>query len=425
MWVLYLVGIKIYGLLISILSPFNDKAKKWVRGRRGLLRRIARDVSTDTQSIWFHFASLGEFEQGRPVLEAIRSRLPDTPIVITFYSPSGYEIRKNTPLADHVFYLPEDTPANAKALIRLINPSLAIFTKYEFWPFYFRALASQDIPLYLISAIFRPDQLFFKPYGGFFRKTLRCVTHFFTQNKDSLVLLAQLGFTNASLTGDTRFDRVVALPQTRKHIPQIESFAKESPLLVAGSTWPADEELLSHLHRRFPDWKIIIAPHEIHEEHLRSIEKLFPDAIRFSKHSQSADHPLPIAGHRLPPTVLIIDNIGMLSSLYAYGQIAYIGGGFGVGIHNTLEAAAYGIPVIFGSNYQKFQEAKDLLTNGGGFSVRDADELIAVFENLLIDSLRKHAGQIAGRYVQEHAGATAIILRLLIEKEFGGYTVGQ
>lgn len=425
MWALYLVGIKIYGLLISILSPFNDKAKKWVRGRRGLLTRIAREVNADTQSIWFHFASLGEFEQGRPVLEAIRSHLPDTPIVVTFYSPSGYEIRKNTPLADHVFYLPEDTPANARALIRLINPSLVIFTKYEFWPFYFRALASYGISLYLISAIFRPDQIFFKAYGSFFRKTLGCVTHFFTQNEESLDLLAQLGFTNASLAGDTRFDRVVALPQTRKHIPEVESFAKGAPLLVAGSTWPADEELLSHLHMRFPDWKIVIAPHEIHEEHLRSIEKLFPEAIRFSNRDQSTNRPLPPADHRPPPNVLIIDNIGMLSSLYAYGQIAYVGGGFGVGIHNTLEAAAYGIPVIFGPNYQKFQEAKDLLANGGGFSIHDTDELITVFANLMIGSSREHAGQIAGRYVREHAGATTIILRLLIEKEFGGNTVGQ
>jgi len=414
MWVLYLAGIKIYGLLISILSPFNDKAKKWVRGRRGLLARIAKEVDAEAQSIWFHFASLGEFEQGRPVLEAIRSHHPDIPIVITFYSPSGYEIRKNTPLADHIYYLPEDTPANAKAFIRLINPLLAIFTKYEYWPFYFRALAAQRIPLYLISAIFRPNQIFFKAYGGFFRKTLDCVTHFFTQNEDSLDLLAGLGFTNASLAGDTRFDRVVALPQNRKYIPEIESFAEGAHLLVAGSTWPADEELLSRLHTRFPGWRIIIAPHEIHEEHLRTIEKLFPQAIRFSKSSQSAtDHRSRNPDQPSPTTILIIDNIGMLSSLYGYGQIAYIGGGFGAGIHNTLEAAAYGIPVIFGPNYQKFQEAKDLLANGGGFSVGNTDELITAFENLTTDSSRERAGQIAGRYVREHAGATTTILRYL------------
>lgn len=393
-------------------------------GRRGLLTRIAREVDAAAQPIWFHFASLGEFEQGRPVLEAIRLNRPDTRIVITFYSPSGYEIRKNTPLADHVYYLPEDTPANAEAFVRLINPSLAIFTKYEYWPFYFRTLASQGVPLYLISAIFRPNQIFFKAYGGFFRKTLGYVTHFFTQNSDSLHLLAQLGFNNASLAGDTRFDRVVALPQSRQHLPEIESFAKGAPLLVAGSTWPADEALLSDLHTRFPDWKIIIAPHEIHEEHLRAIERQFPESIRFSLLKSETLGPSSQPPHQ-PSHVLLIDNIGMLSSLYGYGQIAYVGGGFGAGIHNTLEAAAYGIPVIFGPNYQKFQEAKDLLANGAGFSIHGIDELITVFENLTGDTSREHAGQIAGRYVRDNAGATTIILHYLIDKEFRSDAIGQ
>ena len=420
MWILYLAGIKIYGLLISILSPFNDKAKKWVRGRRGLLAQIAREVDPKTRPIWFHFASLGEFEQGRPVLEAIRLQRPGIPVVITFYSPSGYEIRKNTPLAEHVFYLPEDTPANAKAFIRLIHPSLAIFTKYEYWPFYFRTLAAQGIPLYVISAIFRPNQIFFKAYGGFFRKTLSHVTHFFTQNKDSLDLLARLGFTNATLAGDTRFDRVVALPQNRKHLPEIESFIADSPVLVAGSTWPADEERLSQLHPAFPEWKMIIAPHEIHEAHLRAIEQQFPASIRFSKLSPSV-----APSGSLTENVLIIDNIGMLSSLYGYGQIAYIGGGFGVGIHNTLEAATYGVPVIFGPHYQKFQEAKDLLVKGGGFSIGSTEELRLVFKRLTTGSSREAAGKIAGRYVQEQAGATAVILQLLLKKELRSNPIGE
>ncbi len=420
MWIIYLAGIKIYGLIISILSPFNDKAKKWVRGRRGLLAHIAREVEPRKRSIWFHFASLGEFEQGRPVLEAVRSHWPETPVVVTFYSPSGYEIRKNTPLADHVFYLPQDTPANAKAFIRLINPTLTVFTKYEYWPFYFRELAAQRVPLYLISAIFRPNQLFFKPYGGFFKKTLQQVTHFFTQNEASLLLLARLGIRQATLAGDTRFDRVVTLPESHKQIPAIEAFADHSPVLIAGSTWPADEELLSRLHDRFPSWKIVIAPHEIHEDHLRSIEALFSDAIRFSRIQEAGVNVPNHTSH-----VLLIDNIGMLSSLYAYGQIAYIGGGFGVGIHNTLEAAAYGIPVIFGPNYHKFQEANDLLTNGGGFCVHNADELVTVFENLNMGVEREKAGQQAGHYVREKAGATEIILRHLIDKEFGRDTIGQ
>ncbi|WP_317040493.1 3-deoxy-D-manno-octulosonic acid transferase [Parapedobacter koreensis] len=385
------------------MSPFNDKAKKWIHGRKGLLAQVAREVDRHKGCIWFHFASLGEFEQGRPVLEMLKLQRPGKPIVITFYSPSGYEIRKNTPLATHVFYLPEDTPQNAAIFIQLINPEMAIFTKYEYWYFYFKTLASKGIPLYLISAIFRPNQVFFKWYGGFFRQTLGYVTYFFTQNEESRLLLNRLGFTHASVAGDTRFDRVVTLPETRKHIPEIEAFANGNPVLIAGSTWPADEQLLTHIQERFSSWKIIIAPHEIHEEHLCAIEKLFPQAIRFSDSQLATDH-------RSPARVLIIDNIGMLSSLYAYGTIAYIGGGFGVGIHNTLEAAAYGLPVIFGPNYRKFQEAKDLIANGAGFSIPDGAALVNAFSQLCNTQLREQAGNTAKQYVQDHAGATARIL---------------
>ena len=432
MQVIYLVGVRIYGLLIWILSPFSDKAKKWAHGRRGLFMRVASEVDQSKGSIWFHFASLGEFEQGRPVLEALRAHRPDRAFVITFYSPSGYEIRKNTPLADHVFYLPEDTPRNARRFIRSINPEMAVFTKYEYWPFYFRALAAKGMPLYLISAIFRPNQVFFRWYGGFFRRTLRCVTHFFTQNRESLALLNQLGITHASVAGDTRFDRVVGLPKTRATIPEAESFVAGRPVLVAGSTWPADEAALAQLHRHYPDWAIIVAPHEIHEEHISAMEKLFPGSVRFStlrqgirdksqESTSATEHRSPNTNHRPPTTdhrtpVLIIDNIGMLSSLYAYGLVAYIGGGFGAGIHNTLEAAAHGIPVIFGPNHQKFQEANDLLVNGGGFRIKDMDELVAVFGRLTNEEMRTAAGNAAGRYVVEHAGATRIILRHLIDE---------
>lgn len=424
MWVLYLAGIKIYGLIIRILSLFNDKARKWAQGRRRLLQRIAGEVDTSKPSIWFHFASLGEFEQGRSVLEAMRACRPDLIFVITFYSPSGYEIRKNTPLADHVYYLPEDTPGNARRFIQLIHPKLAIFTKYEYWPFFFRELATQNVPLYLISAIFRPNQVFFKGYGGFFRSTLRKVTHFFTQNEESQRLLAGLGINEVTVTGDTRFDRVVELPQTHRPIPEVEAIVDSHPILVAGSTWPADEELLVHVQRKFPEWKIIIAPHEIHEEHLRAIEKLFPEAIRFSKlkaqisteGSIDADKNRYDINH-LKAQILLIDNIGMLSSLYAYGHIAYIGGGFGVGIHNTLEAATYGIPVIFGPNYHNFQEAKDLVARGAGFSIQNTDELITVFGQLTNEQTRNAVGALAGQYVKQQAGATAAIMRYLSEKQ--------
>ncbi|WP_257666961.1 3-deoxy-D-manno-octulosonic acid transferase [Parapedobacter tibetensis] len=416
MWIIYLIGVKIYGLIIWVLSPFYDKAKKWTHGRRGLFKRIAHEVDSREGSVWFHFASLGEFEQGRPVLEGLRALRPNKTFVITFYSPSGYEIRKDMPLADHVYYLPEDTPGNAAMFVRLINPELVVFTKYEYWPFFFRALASNNIPLYLISAIFRPNQVFFKWYGSFFRQTLGYVTHFFTQNEESLTLLTHLGHTNASLAGDTRFDRVVALPKTCKLIPEVEDFVQENRVLVAGSTWPADEELLAQLHRKYPTWKIIIAPHEIHEDHLRSIEKLFPESLRFSVLSLEQEvRKSKIV--RLKSKILIIDNIGMLSLLYTYGHVAYIGGGFGTGIHNTLEAATYGIPVIFGPNYHKFQEANDLIANGGGFSVRDEGELLVVFESLQTSTTREATGKVAERYVQENAGATRLILNHLVASD--------
>lgn len=427
MRVIYLIGIKIYGTLLRLLAPFHAKAGKWVGGRRALFTRIAGEVDAAKGCIWFHFASLGEFEQGRPVLEVLRSQRPGKPVVVTFYSPSGYEIRKNTPLADHVFYLPEDTPRNARRFIKLINPEIAVFTKYEYWPFYFGALHRNGIPLYLISAIFRPRQVFFRWYGGLFRKALQCVTYFFTQNEESLRLLARLGHTNAEVAGDTRFDRVISLPQTRKHIPQIEALIQDRPVLVAGSTWPADEMLLAGLRRQYPEWLFIIAPHEIHEDHIQAIERLFPEAVRYSttttEHaSQTTDHPSPITDHRPPitdhrsPATLIIDNIGLLSSLYAYGHIAYIGGGFGKGIHNTLEAATYGIPVIFGPNYRKFQEAVDLIAQGASFSIRDGAGLSAVFAGLLSEDKRSAAGRKGAQYVVHSAGATARIVETISGK---------
>lgn len=420
MGLVYLAGIRIYGLLISVLSLFNDKARKWREGRRGLLDRVAREVDASKRSIWFHFASLGEFEQGRPVLERLRALKPDRTFIITFYSPSGYEIRKNTPLADHVFYLPEDTPRNAFRFIELINPELAIFTKYEYWPFFFRELGTRQIPLYVISAIFRPGQVYFKWYGGFFRNTLKQVTHFFTQNRESVMMLSRLGINKATLAGDTRFDRVVDLPQNRLSIAEAKDFSTGHRVLVAGSTWPADEELLAGLHQHFPDWKLIIAPHEIHEDRIRSVMKLFPQAIRFSA---VRDPGLPAT--KPDPSVLIIDNIGMLSSLYGYGRIAYVGGGFGAGIHNTLEAATYGIPVIFGPNYHKFKEADDLIARGAGFSVEQLPDVTRVFGALQQEESLKTAGDAARQYVLEHAGATIIIIKHLIEEQFGGNMVSE
>jgi 3-deoxy-D-manno-octulosonic-acid transferase len=340
-------------------------------------------------------------------LEQIKKRFPHEKIIVTFYSPSGYEIRKNTALADHVFYLPEDTAANAKRFLELIDPKFVVFTKYEYWYNYFNELDQRHIRLLMISAIFREDQLFFKPYGGFYRRILKKVSFFFAQNMDSVHMLKWIGITKAGLAGDTRFDRVLELPKQHKNIPEVEYFIGNKPTLVAGSTWQPDEEKLYSLSQKYPDWKLILAPHEIHVEHISQITARFPSAIRFSELKNKP------AAEILAAQVLIIDNIGMLSSLYHYADIAYIGGGFGVGIHNTLEAATYGIPVVFGPRYEKFQEAIDLLTLGAGFSIGSTNELEQVFGYLQDENSRKAAGESAAKYVQQRAGATQIIMKYL------------
>lgn len=407
MRLLYDLGILIYGAILRLISPFHGKAKLWVEGRKGLLSRVEQTVEKGQKHIWFHFASLGEFEQGRAVLEQIKKRFPQEKIVITFYSPSGYEIRKNTNLADYVFYLPEDTAKNAEAFINLINPKFVVFTKYEYWFHYFRALKKRQIRLLMISAIFREDQLFFKSYGGFYRSILKNVSFFFAQNLDSVHMLKWIGITNAGLAGDTRFDRVVELPVQHKEIDVVRQFVGESKVLVAGSTWQPDEELLKKLHLDFSTWKMIIAPHEINQGHISQIQSLFPDALLFSKFSTYSGAEVSTGN------TLIIDNIGMLSSLYYYGDITYIGGGFGAGIHNTLEAATYGKPVIFGPKYEKFQEAVDLVTLMAGYVISDYEELKAVFEALQDESRRFEAGTSAKKYVQQRAGATQIIMKYL------------
>jgi len=404
---LYQLSIFLYGLLLRLIAPFHPKAKLWVVGRKGLLKRIEQTVEKGQEYIWFHFASLGEFEQGRAVMEQIKAKYPNEKIIVTFFSPSGYEIRKNTALADYVFYLPEDTARNAERFVELINPKFAVFTKYEYWYFYFRALKRRQIRLLMISAIFRDNQLFFKQYARFYRNILKLVSYFFTQNMESVHLLKWIGISNAGLAGDTRFDRVVELPKEHKDIPEVKAFANNHPVLVAGSTWPADEDLLKELLEKHKTWKMVLAPHEIHEEHILQILKLFPNALRFSQFKNYAESQIAQA------QVLIVDNIGMLSSLYAFGQIAYIGGGFGVGIHNTLEAATYGIPVVFGPKYEKFQEAKDLIEIGAGFSISNAEELNQVFNAMLVEAKRIPAATAAKNYVQQRAGATQIIMKYL------------
>lgn len=401
MYQLYHISILIYGLLINLVALFNAKAKLFIEGRKDVFSDIKSKIKKHDQPIWFHFASLGEFEQGRPVLEEIKRTKPEEKLVITFFSPSGYEIRKNYPLADAIFYLPLDTPANAAKFIKLVNPKMAIFTKYEFWPNYFKTLSSKEIPLYIVSGIFRKDQAFFKWYGSFYRTVLTNVTYFFVQNQESATLLETIGITNVVVSGDTRFDRVYDNAQFPKKLPIIQQFCETASVLIAGSTWPEDESKLVSLAAKHLNWKLIIAPHEIRESRIAEIQKLFPTAVTFSSLKGGAIHP--------NVNILIIDNIGMLSSLYHYGKIAYIGGGFGVGIHNTLEAAAFGLPVIFGPKYHKFQEAKDLIALSAAKSITNADELAQAFEYFL----QNEGGKLAANYVAQKKGATEMIMEKL------------
>jgi len=399
---LYNFGIFLYKIVVTVASAFNVKANLFLKGRKNLLKIIANKEFSKERPVWFHFASLGEFEQGRPVLEELKKNHPDTRIVVTFFSPSGYEIRKNYTLADGVFYLPLDTRKNAAEFIRTVQPRMAIFTKYEFWYHYFKSLHDAGIPLIIISGIFRPDQAFFKWYGGFYRRILGFVTTFFVQNEQSVKLLKQLGLKNVELSGDTRFDRVAENVLAPKQLPLIEAFCGSSPVFIAGSTWLPDEMLLKDLFQQFPEWKFIVAPHETNAAHIQEIIKLMPLAVRYTQLNSG------LSG--VDQQVLIIDNIGILSSVYQYGKVAYIGGGFGTGIHNTLEAAAFGLPVIIGPKYDKFQEAKDLLALGAAVSIQSFDDLSAAFIKLQKD---QNAGITAKNYVLEKTGSTAQIIKYL------------
>jgi 3-deoxy-D-manno-octulosonic-acid transferase len=399
MLLLYYISIQLYYVAARIISPFNHKAKLWVHGRR------QQKVAPLQSSIWFHFASLGEFEQGRPVLEAVKPQYPQHPVVITFFSPSGYEIRKNTPLADAVYYLPLDTAGNARDFIETINPAVAVFTKYEYWYHFFNELHKQQVPLFVISAIFRPQQAFFKWYGGLHRQMLSKVSRFFVQDEASAQLLTGINISNVLVSGDTRFDRVWTNAQAPKALPVIARFKNSHSVLVAGSTWPPDEDLLPPLIKHYPDWKFIVAPHEINEDKLNRLTGQLA-GCRFIRYSQIHDG-IDLQAYQ----VLVIDNIGMLSSLYQYGEIAYIGGGFGAGIHNTLEAAAFGLPVIFGPNYGKFKEARDLVKLQAGFSIGNQQQLNYVAEQLITDNAHwAQASRTAQTYVARCKGATEVIM---------------
>jgi len=401
---IYNTGIYCYGALIFLASLFNEKARLLRNGQRDAFKLLKANVDPDAVYVWFHAASLGEFEQGRPVIEQLKKIQPETKILLTFFSPSGFEVRKNYQGADIVAYLPLDTPANALNFVKIVKPTKAIFIKYEFWPNYLLALKAANVSVFSISAIFRPEQVFFKGYGKWYLNLLRTFSHIFVQDKVSLDLLENHHIKNASISGDTRFDRVYDLFTQARQLPLIEEFVKNSPdVIVAGSTWPKDEELLVRYLKLHPQVKLIIVPHEVHSGHIMTISKLLDG--KFVRYSEATPENVK------KTNCLVVDTIGVLSSIYRYAGVAYIGGGFGVGIHNTLEAAVYGIPVVFGPAYHKFREARELIAVGGAFSISNYMILEAQFDRLLKD---QQAGKMAGEYVKQNTGATKEICRILI-----------
>ena len=404
---LYHFGLYIFRFLLLLAAPFNIRANKWIAGRKGLFRQIGSDLATNEKRIWFHAASLGEFEQGRPIIEEIKIRWPHYKIVLTFFSPSGYEIRKDYEFADYVFYLPLDTKHNAVRFINLVKPELVFFIKYEFWHNFLYTLKRNNIPSFLVSAIFRENQVFFKPWGKWYRNMIGCFSHIFVQNGESQQILNKFGFINTSLSGDTRFDRVSQIAGATKKIPAADLFSRDNFTIIIGSSWKADEEkLFSYINQNPQNIKFIIAPHEIHESNIQRImASIKLDMVRFSK---ANDEML------VKAKVLIIDNIGILSSIYQYGRIAFIGGGFGSGIHNVLEASTFGLPVLFGPNYKKYQEAVDLVKSGGAFEVKNANDAGKILAQLVQDKdLLAKASQISRQYVQENKGACKKIIDFL------------
>lgn len=440
MRIIYHIFITLYYYASGVASIFSRKASLFFSGRRGLFDAIElqmRSVNKDNNPVaWFHCASVGEFEQARPVIEKFREMYPEFKVVLTFFSPSGYELRKNYPLADGVFYLPMDTKSNASKFIDLINPSVVIFVKYEFWRNYLLELKRRKINVYLISAIFREGQPFFKKWGAPFREVLFCFTRFFVQDKNSALLLGSVGVKNVTVCGDTRFDRVFEIAQRAEGIESLDRFCKDSLCCVAGSTWPADEALIvAHFREYFRKekieeqyklfktgqvskekpstdnkrFKLIIVPHEVDERQIGKLTSLLND-IPHIRYSELAGREM---GERLAASsVLIIDSVGILSKAYKYGSFAYVGGGFGAGIHNILEPATFGLPVVFGPKFSKFREARELAGLEGAFPIKTGEELSSIFDRLISDSsFRNNCSQICSRYVSENRGATQQILK--------------
>mgnify|MGYP005892657877 CR=1 FL=1 len=412
-------NIVIYFVLwgIAIASLFNEKVRKMWRGEREAFKILKQKVDPNAKYIWFHAASLGEFEQGRPLMERIRKDYPQYKILLTFYSPSGYEVRKNYEGADIICYMPVDTRLNAIRFLRLVRPVMAFFIKYEFWSNFLHILKHRNIPTYSVSSIFREEQVFFKWYGRNYAGVLKCFTRFFVQNEESKRLLEGIGITAVDVVGDTRFDRVLQIKEAAKQLPICEAFRTgvassqsadvphhDFKVFVAGSSWPPDENIFIPFFNEHKDWRLLIAPHVIAEEHLKLILSLIKDK-KVVRYTQTTPEEAAEAD------VLIIDCFGLLSSMYNYGDVAYIGGGFGVGIHNTLEAAVWNMPVIFGPNNKKFQEAQGLLKSGGGFEINTYEDFSGLMSSLMNDeTFLKQAGDKAGAFVAHLAGATDKVL---------------
>ena len=406
---MYNIIMYIIQLGVAIGSIFNDKLRKMWQGEQDAVQTLRKKVDPDADYIWFHAASLGEFEQGRPLMEQIKKSYPQYKILLTFFSPSGYEVRKNYEGADIITYLPIDTVGNARQFLRTVRPVMAFFIKYEFWYNYLHILQYRGIPAYSVSSIFRPDQVFFKWYGRGYGRVLKCFTRFFVQNEESKKLLESIGIHDTMVVGDTRFDRVLQIKEASKLLPIVERFVKGTPedqkkVFVAGSSWQPDEEIFLKYFNNHRDWKLIVAPHVIGEDHLKFIFSLIKDK-KVVRYTQATEDNVADAD------VLIIDCFGLLSSVYHYGDVAYVGGGFGVGIHNVLEAAVWGMPVLFGPNNKHFAEAQGLLQSGGGIEIEDYETFSLIMSQLSDGSAYYDTcGQEAGAFVQSLAGATKKVL---------------
>ena len=403
---LYNLSIALYSGLLKAVAPWNKKAKQWVVGRKNIFERMASAIAPTDKIVWIHVASLGEFEQGRPIIEQIRKERPEYKILLTFFSPSGYEIRKNYDGADYIFYLPIDTPCNVKRFLDIAHPEIAVFVKYEFWLNYLTQLKKRGVRSYLVSAIFRKESVFFRSYGSIWREALDAFDQMFVQNEESRELLHKIGYDNVIVAGDTRFDRVAAIAKAAKPVDIVAKFKGEAPLFVAGSTWGPDEDILMTLVNDNPQIKFVIAPHEMEEARIRHIlDSVKGGAVRYTQ----------LEGVSLEEKqVLVLDTIGILSSVYGSAKWSYIGGGFGVGIHNTLEAATFALPIAFGPNYLKFKEAVDMVSLGVATSVTNYEELKRWFEPLRDDvALLAEVSRAAKDYTSKHQGATEAIVKAL------------